>query len=243
MSAVLGIGLVEAAFCTALFLELALQASKVVQLTLSADRGITSQWINTQSARRTVTLGDCPTLISLMLGLDIELQLLDKRSHRREVCRTAEYAKRVFMSCTHSRKEYAMKRVLCLVLAVVLVAAVLVPVATARAASWKWNIDKTPRTLPDGTPAVLKIPYSQGTTFHERGVTLIQSMLTSKTSGARALRTRILSSSSIPTKFARASKATTTFSPPPSATTGTSSTGIGGNRYDDQIRRHRDYGV
>jgi len=136
-----------------------------------------------------------------------------------------------------------MKRVLCLVLAVVLVAAVLAPVATACAASWKWRVDKTPRTLPDGTPAVLKIPYSQGATFRERRVTLIQSMFTSKTSGARTLRARILSSSSIPTKFARASRATTISSPPLSTTTETSSTGIGGNGYDDQIYRYFDYGV
>jgi hypothetical protein len=73
------------------------------------------------------------------------------------------------MFSTHSRKEYAMKSFLCLVLAVVLVAGVLAPVAAARAASWKWNVDKTPHTLPDGTTAVLKTPYSQGTTFHERG--------------------------------------------------------------------------
>ncbi len=67
-----------------------------------------------------------------------------------------------------------MKRILSMVLAVVLMAAVLAPVATTRAASWKWNADKTQRTLPDGTPAVLKIPYSQGAAFREREVTLIQ---------------------------------------------------------------------
>ncbi len=89
-----------------------------------------------------------------------------------------------------------MKRVLCLVLAVVLIAAVLAPITAAGAA------------------------------FRERRVTLIQSMFTSKTSGARTPRARILSSSSIPTKFARASRATATSSPPPT-TTGTSSTDIG----------------
>ena len=55
-----------------------------------------------------------------------------------------------------------MKTVLFLVLAVALMAAVLTPVAIARAASWKWNSDKIQRTLPDGTAAVLKILYSQG---------------------------------------------------------------------------------
>jgi len=65
------------------------------------------------------------------------------------------------MFCIHSRKEYAMKTVLFLVLAVALMAAVLTPVAIARAASWKWNADKIHRTLPDGT-AVLKNLYSQG---------------------------------------------------------------------------------
>jgi len=136
-----------------------------------------------------------------------------------------------------------MKRVLSLVMAVVLMAAVLAPVATVRAANWKWNADKTQRTLPDGTPAVLKIQYSQGATFREREVALIQPMLTRKTSRARTFRACILSSAYIPTKSARASMAMITSSPPPSTTTGTSSTGIGGNKYDDQVCRHRDYGV
>jgi hypothetical protein len=67
-----------------------------------------------------------------------------------------------------------MKRILSLVLAVVLMAAVLAPVATANAAGWKWNAAKTQRPLPDGTPAPLKIPYLQGAAFCEREVTLIQ---------------------------------------------------------------------
>ncbi len=54
-----------------------------------------------------------------------------------------------------------MKRVLSLVLAVALMAAVLTPVAIARAASWKWNADRIQRTLPDGTAAVLKMVYLQ----------------------------------------------------------------------------------
>jgi len=136
-----------------------------------------------------------------------------------------------------------MKRIVSLVLAVVLMTAVLAPVATANAAGWKWNVAKTQRTLLDGTPAVLKIPYSQGATFRERGVTMIQPMLTSKTSGTRNLCACILSSSSIPPKSARVSRGTTTSSPPPSTTTGTSSIGIGGSRYDDQVCRRRDYGV
>ena len=45
------------------------------------------------------------------------------------------------------------------------------------AAGWKWNAAKTQRTLPDGTAAVLKIPYSQGAAFRIREVTLIQPML------------------------------------------------------------------
>jgi len=66
------------------------------------------------------------------------------------------------MFCIHSRKEYAMKTVLFLVLAVAFMAAVLTPVAIARATSWKWNADRIQRTLPNGTAAVLKILYSQG---------------------------------------------------------------------------------
>jgi peptide/nickel transport system substrate-binding protein len=45
------------------------------------------------------------------------------------------------------------------------------------AAGWKWNAAKTQRALPDGTPAVLKIPYSQGATFRIKEVTLIEPML------------------------------------------------------------------
>src|SRR5450756_99589 len=45
------------------------------------------------------------------------------------------------------------------------------------AAGWKWNAAKTARTLPDGTAAVLKFPYSQGATFREREVTLMEPML------------------------------------------------------------------
>ncbi|MCX6085056.1 MAG: ABC transporter substrate-binding protein, partial [Caldiserica bacterium] len=45
------------------------------------------------------------------------------------------------------------------------------------AAGWKWNAAKTERILPDGTAAVLKIPYSQGAAFRIREVTLIQPML------------------------------------------------------------------
>jgi peptide/nickel transport system substrate-binding protein len=45
------------------------------------------------------------------------------------------------------------------------------------AAGWKWNAAKTQRTLPDGTVADLKIPYSEGATFREREVTLMQPML------------------------------------------------------------------
>ena len=44
-------------------------------------------------------------------------------------------------------------------------------------AGWKWNAAKTARTLPDGTAAVLKFPYSQGATFREREVTLMEPML------------------------------------------------------------------
>lgn len=67
-----------------------------------------------------------------------------------------------------------MKRIVSLVLAVVLMTAVLAPVATANAAGWKWNAAKTQRTLPDSAPVPLKIPYSRGAAFCERGVTLIQ---------------------------------------------------------------------
>ncbi|MHB8106587.1 MAG: ABC transporter substrate-binding protein [Candidatus Cryosericum sp.] len=45
------------------------------------------------------------------------------------------------------------------------------------AAGWKWNAGHTQRTLPDGSPAVLKIPYSTGSAFREREVTLMQPML------------------------------------------------------------------
>ncbi len=45
------------------------------------------------------------------------------------------------------------------------------------AAGWKWNAAKTQRTLPDGTAAVLKFPYSQGAAFREREVTLMEPML------------------------------------------------------------------
>jgi len=45
------------------------------------------------------------------------------------------------------------------------------------AAGWKWNAAKTARSLPDGTAATLKIPYSTGATFREREVTLMQPML------------------------------------------------------------------
>ena len=45
------------------------------------------------------------------------------------------------------------------------------------AAGWKWNAAKTERTLPDGSAAVLKIPYSAGAAFRIREVTLIQPML------------------------------------------------------------------
>ena len=80
-----------------------------------------------------------------------------------------------------------MKRVLCLVLAVVLMAALLAPAATVKAAGfkdvpaslwgsdeinalldaagWKWNAAHTERTLPDGSKADLKIPFSAGATF------------------------------------------------------------------------------
>lgn len=44
-------------------------------------------------------------------------------------------------------------------------------------AGWKWNAAKTQRTLPDGTPAILKIPYSAGATFRIKEVTLIEPML------------------------------------------------------------------
>jgi peptide/nickel transport system substrate-binding protein len=44
-------------------------------------------------------------------------------------------------------------------------------------AGWKWNADHTQRILPDGTPAVLKIPYAQGATFRESEVTIMQPML------------------------------------------------------------------
>jgi len=45
------------------------------------------------------------------------------------------------------------------------------------AAGWKWDAAHKQRSLPDGTPAVLKIPYSQGAAFREREVTLMQPML------------------------------------------------------------------
>jgi peptide/nickel transport system substrate-binding protein len=45
------------------------------------------------------------------------------------------------------------------------------------AAGWKWNAAKTQRILPDGTAAVLKIPYSVGATFREREVTIMEPML------------------------------------------------------------------
>ncbi len=45
------------------------------------------------------------------------------------------------------------------------------------AAGWKWNAAKTQRTLPDGSEAVLKIPYATGSSFRIKEVTLIQPML------------------------------------------------------------------
>ncbi len=44
-------------------------------------------------------------------------------------------------------------------------------------AGWKWDAAHKQRTLPDGTPALLKIPYSQGAAFREREVTIMQPML------------------------------------------------------------------
>jgi len=45
------------------------------------------------------------------------------------------------------------------------------------AAGWKWNAAHTQRVLPSGKPAVLDIPYSEGATFREREVTIIEPML------------------------------------------------------------------
>jgi len=45
------------------------------------------------------------------------------------------------------------------------------------AAGWKWNADHTLRILPNGEQAVLKIPYSEGATFRESEVTIMQPML------------------------------------------------------------------
>jgi|BarGraNGADG00212_2_1021979.scaffolds.fasta_scaffold62000_2 ABC-type proline/glycine betaine transport system substrate-binding protein len=81
-----------------------------------------------------------------------------------------------------------MKRVLCLVLAVVLIAAVLAPITAAGAA------------------------------FREREVTLIQPTLTSRTSLLKIFHACISNSASIPTKFARVLRGTATSSPPPTTT-------------------------
>lgn len=45
------------------------------------------------------------------------------------------------------------------------------------AAGWKWDAAHKQRILPDGTPALLKVPYSQGAKFREREVTIMQPML------------------------------------------------------------------
>ena len=45
------------------------------------------------------------------------------------------------------------------------------------AAGWKWNAAHTERILPNGTPAVLKVPYSAGAAFRIRETTLMQPML------------------------------------------------------------------
>jgi len=45
------------------------------------------------------------------------------------------------------------------------------------AAGWKWNAAHTERILPDGTAAVLKVPYSAGAAFRIRETTLMQPML------------------------------------------------------------------
>ena len=107
-----------------------------------------------------------------------------------------------------------MKRVLSLVLAVVFVAAVLAPVAAAKAAQNATTV------------TALKEAYSH-----------IQTSL------LKILHACISNSASTPTKSTRASRTTTTTSPPLCATTGMSSTGIGGSRYDDQVCRYRDYVV
>src|SRR5664280_1294055 len=146
--------------------------------------------------------------------------------------------------CTQSRREYLMKSLRCQVLAVFLVVAGLVPTAVAGiVTSRQWNVDKTRRALLEGAPVAVKILYSQGTTFHERRVTLIQSTLTSKTFGVRALCMCVLSSSSIWAEFGRVSRAGVASSAPLSATTGMSSTRRAGNEHNNQFCRCRDYGV
>jgi hypothetical protein len=137
-----------------------------------------------------------------------------------------------------------MKSLLSQVLAVPLVPAAHVPIAVAGIAiGWQWNVDKTRCAIVEGAPVALKVSYSQGTTFHERRVTLIQSTLTSKTFGVRALCMCILSSSSTWVEFGRVSRAGVASSAPLSATTGISSTRRAGNEYNNQICRRRDHGV
>jgi peptide/nickel transport system substrate-binding protein len=45
------------------------------------------------------------------------------------------------------------------------------------AAGWKWDAKHEYRILPSGKPAALPIPYSEGATFREREVTIIEPML------------------------------------------------------------------
>jgi uncharacterized membrane protein len=90
-----------------------------------------------QPARREVTSGRHPVLVSLTAALVIELRSVDRRTCKQEVWLTEKLVKRSLPFLIHSRKEYAMKRVLSLVLAVVLVAAVLAPIAPVNAAGFK----------------------------------------------------------------------------------------------------------
>jgi peptide/nickel transport system substrate-binding protein len=45
------------------------------------------------------------------------------------------------------------------------------------AAGWKWNDKHTQRILPDGEPAILKVPFSAGATFRDRECVIMQPML------------------------------------------------------------------
>jgi hypothetical protein len=143
------------------------------------------------------------------------------------------------------------KRVLSLVLAVVLVAAVLAPVAPVNAVGFKDvpaslsasdEINALAAKTGIGGYADAALRWTSGSQLLRTRQQLVASRrrtLMSRTSGLRTFYACILSSASTLTKSARASRATTTCFPLPFTTTGTFSTGIGASSQHDHVcQRH-----